>query len=918
MLVWLTITGAQAQTCGNVTFTTDRIASAAIVSARSGTPTGFLKGSGVNNISNVTNADLTDAAQLVLGLVLASEEISTRVSSVTLPAGATAGYVIQSSGLSLGVGQSIKITTYLNNTQQEQGTVSTLLDLPLLGSGKTFVGIPTTKPFDEIQITVSALISTLNLSVYYPLAVYTGSMTAVNPTSATANNGSVSVALDGINVAGNVPVTYTWNTGGSTSALTGLTTGTYSVTVSRTGAGCLYTGVKDIGALACGTTPLTTAYSSGITVNTATVGGQVRTGIYGAACIGCAVASTANLIDATLTNAAQIYVLAGIAAGGRVSVLDSRRTYPAGVRVGYVVQDGGLLGTALFNGTTIRTYLNGVLQETANITGLLDLPLLTTGYSSIGFTTTKSFDEVQLDASSLVGALINVNVAYAFVRTPDLTLTTSTTATTNGSNGAVSLTVSGGISPYTYAWSNGATTQNISGLAAGVYSVTVTGSNGCTGTTSATVLAAASSFTFNCPTASLSGTFTANGTSGQAGTLTIPITNATAGVASLSIAAGSNFTTSPSPYTTAITNGQTSLSIPVLYDGTGLAGVRIISLVSANGTGSCAYTATIQASLIPPVIVILTPITNSTIAASPAPVITGTATPGAAITLKSPTNANLCSTTASLAGTWSCVVGLPTGLQTLTATATNSGGSATAQTTITVASLLTVNSNPATLTAVSGQPQTGNAVTALNPGGGTLPYLYSVFAPASGSATSGLVATTAHGSVVIDAISGTYVYTSTPGYSGTDVIGIKVCDSSTPQQCQSSLIPVTIAPAQGIGTLDCLTLQLSGIQAGTAGNGVLKLTIVVVSGGQFPVTLSGSGLSISPSPYTLLLTTPGTQVVYLPIRYDGSAFGPALLTVTGAGSCSPNLTGLTPRVVSGPVLNLGSTCSPPTAAILSK
>jgi hypothetical protein len=346
--------------------------------------------------------------------------------------------------------------------------------------------------------------------------------------------------------------------------------------------------------------------------------------------------------------------------------------------------------------------------------------------------------------------------------------------------------------------------------------------------------------------------------------------------------------------------------------------VRIISLVSANGTGSCAYTATIQASLIPPVIVILTPITNSTIAASPAPVITGTATPGAAITLKSPTNANLCSTTASLAGTWSCVVGLPTGLQTLTATATNSGGSATAQTTITVASLLTVNSNPATLTAVSGQPQTGNAVTALNPGGGTLPYLYSVFAPASGSATSGLVATTAHGSVVIDAISGTYVYTSTPGYSGTDVIGIKVCDSSTPQQCQSSLIPVTIAPAQGIGTLDCLTLQLSGIQAGTAGNGVLKLTIVVVSGGQFPVTLSGSGLSISPSPYTLLLTTPGTQVVYLPIRYDGSAFGPALLTVTGAGSCSPNLTGLTPRVVSGPVLNLGSTCSPPTAAILSK
>ncbi|GAB1396651.1 hypothetical protein MASR1M65_14280 [Saprospiraceae bacterium] len=50
----------------------------------------------------------------------------------------------------------------------------------------------------------------------------------------------------------------------------------------------------------------------------------------------------------------------------------------------------------------------------------------------------------------------------------------------NGQNtGSVSLTVSGGTPGYTFQWSNGASTQNISGLTAGNYSVTVTDSKGC-------------------------------------------------------------------------------------------------------------------------------------------------------------------------------------------------------------------------------------------------------------------------------------------------------------------------------------------------------------------------------------------------------------------------------------------------------
>lgn len=55
------------------------------------------------------------------------------------------------------------------------------------------------------------------------------------------------------------------------------------------------------------------------------------------------------------------------------------------------------------------------------------------------------------------------------------------------SNGAVTLSVSGGVGPYNFLWTGGATTQNISGLAAGSYTVNVTDDNGCTSSLTAVV-----------------------------------------------------------------------------------------------------------------------------------------------------------------------------------------------------------------------------------------------------------------------------------------------------------------------------------------------------------------------------------------------------------------------------------------------
>jgi hypothetical protein len=64
----------------------------------------------------------------------------------------------------------------------------------------------------------------------------------------------------------------------------------------------------------------------------------------------------------------------------------------------------------------------------------------------------------------------------------------NTVSCAGGTNGAVDLSVSGGTSPYTYLWSHqGITTQDLTGIGAGIYTVTVTDFKSCTKTQTATV-----------------------------------------------------------------------------------------------------------------------------------------------------------------------------------------------------------------------------------------------------------------------------------------------------------------------------------------------------------------------------------------------------------------------------------------------
>ncbi|PLW93215.1 MAG: hypothetical protein C0592_06765 [Marinilabiliales bacterium] len=71
----------------------------------------------------------------------------------------------------------------------------------------------------------------------------------------------------------------------------------------------------------------------------------------------------------------------------------------------------------------------------------------------------------------------------AEVTSPDelqLSFTHNDVTTNGGSNGSINTNISGGVTPYLFSWSNGATTQNLTNIPAGWYILTVTDAHSCT------------------------------------------------------------------------------------------------------------------------------------------------------------------------------------------------------------------------------------------------------------------------------------------------------------------------------------------------------------------------------------------------------------------------------------------------------
>jgi gliding motility-associated-like protein len=304
------------------------------------------------------------------------------------------------------------------------------------------------------------------------------------------NNGTITLAVSG----GVTPYTFAWSDGPATTQnRTGLAPNTYTVTVSDA-AGCSITASRTITqpssavSVSASVTTAITCFGGNGVITASGSGGTPGPGYQYAICSGAGCSSYGtNQTGTTFSVTAGTY---------RVRVTDANGC--TAVTADIVVTEPSAL-TAGGSVTTAITCFGGNGVITASGSGGTPGPgyqyaiCSGAGCSSYGtnqtgttFSVTAGTYRVRVtDANSCTAVTADIVVSQPSL----LSLSTQETnvSCNGGNNGAVNLTVSGGTAGYTYAWDNGATTEDISNLTAGIYCVIVTDANSCTATRCDTV-----------------------------------------------------------------------------------------------------------------------------------------------------------------------------------------------------------------------------------------------------------------------------------------------------------------------------------------------------------------------------------------------------------------------------------------------
>lgn len=286
-------------------------------------------------------------------------------------------------------------------------------------------------------------------------------------TSVTQDVCSTGVGSATASASGTGPFTYNWSNGQSGPTATGLTAGTYEITITDAN-GCyisspmdslLYAhiynssplvltmgqtnsqctdGTASVVSVANGTAPYTYVWS--------TIPPQ-----FGATATGLAPSSYA----VTVTDAA------GCDQVGYASInqLPNSLTGTITSTAETCIQANGTASVSISGGTAPYTYLWSNGATTPTTTGLSYGNYSVTVTDNNGCPKVKSVVVQRHDP--LILTMTGVNPSCA------------------NTGGSVSVSVSGGATPYTYQWWNGSTASSVSGLAEGSYGVIVTDANGC-------------------------------------------------------------------------------------------------------------------------------------------------------------------------------------------------------------------------------------------------------------------------------------------------------------------------------------------------------------------------------------------------------------------------------------------------------